>query len=90
MACAKAYFSSMQGCDITNPLFLDVEECYEDFAEGADASEIRAENYQTNQATIDRDRPLIMREWNYGVYFNSGFFTAESQGLYEGYPNIEL
>lgn len=88
LACAKAYFSSMRGCDITNPMFLDAEEYFEDFDEREDASEIRAENYQTNKATIDRDRPLITREWNNGVYFNAGFFSAESQGLYEGYPTI--
>ena len=89
MACAKSSFSAMSGCDQTNGLFLDVKEYYEDLAENPNADEIIRENYEKNKVTIQRDKAFVTREWNYGVYFNSGFFVGESQGLYEGYPTFD-
>ena len=38
--------------------------------------------YSNNEDLIDRDNQLVIREWDQGVFFNSGMFTGQIQKVY--------
>ena len=87
MTCSKSYFAeALQKCDETSSAFLTAEHYYANFDQQDNADEIRQQNYEKNKVTIDRDIGYITQTWNTGVFFNSGFFAGEAQGLLEGYP----
>ena len=89
MTCSKGYYATaMEECTNTNGHFATAEQFYANFSQQADAEEIRHANYEKNKIIIDRDADYILTTWNTGVYFNSGFFTGEAQGLLEGYPDL--
>ena len=49
----------------------------DDLQERKDWPEIAKKIYETNKAIIDRDVDLEVREWQQGVFFNSGMFAGQ-------------
>jgi hypothetical protein len=47
-----------------------------------DWSQVMTTIYNNNEDLIDRDNQLVIREWNQGVFFNSGMFTGQIEKVY--------
>ena len=63
----------------------------DDMMERSDWQQISQEIYQANKDLIDRDVDLELREWQEGVFFNSGMFAGQiSQVFLSNLPADEL
>ena len=63
----------------------------DDLQERKDWPEIAKKIYETNKAIIDRDVDLEVREWQQGVYFNSGMFAGQVAKLFlDNAPSSQL
>lgn len=78
---------NMSECNETNETFSKVEKFYKDFELNPKSSEIQEDNYTKKKAVIDQYAGFICRQWNIGVFFDSGMFLAKTIGTLDGYPD---
>ena len=82
---------AMSGCSegITGDL-LDIYQQIKDMMDKPDWKDYAEKVYKENKVMIDRDIDLEFREWEQGVFFNSGMFAGMVSKIFLPEPTPEV
>ena len=74
---------SLKNCSaLDDHMFGKWAERIDEMMERSDWQQFAEKVYKENKAVIDRDVKLEMREWEQGVFFNSGMFAGQIQKIF--------
>ena len=76
-ATVPLYKEALSGCGRLETLIGNWAQKIDEMKERKDWPQISKQIYKANKDLIDRDTGLELREWEQGVFFNSGMFAGQ-------------